>query len=76
MLLAVYGDVDAVYAVTHAESATEFYSRAFQSIDREKFLGFGLLIPIDTVFLCGSSGIKQLTWAALYDAHSEIDDSK
>ena len=25
MLLAVYGDVDAVYAVTHAESATEFY---------------------------------------------------
>lgn len=25
MLLAVYGDVNAVYAVTHAESATEFY---------------------------------------------------
>lgn len=25
MLLAVYGDIDAVYAVTHAESATEFY---------------------------------------------------
>ena len=25
MLLAVYGNVDAVYAVTHAESATEFY---------------------------------------------------
>lgn len=64
------------HAVLLPESATEFYSRAFQSINREKFLGFGALIPIDTVFLCGSSGIKQLTWAALYDAHSKIDDSK
>lgn len=51
------------------ESAIDFYSRAFQSIDRDKFLGFGALIPIDTVFLSSQSGIKELTWEALYDAH-------
>lgn len=57
------------HAVLIPESSIGFYSRAFQSIDREKFFGFGTLIPIDTVFLSGSSGVKQITWAALYDSH-------
>lgn len=64
------------HAVLLPERAIGFYSRAFQSIDREKFIGFGALIPIDTVFVSGPSGVKQLTWAALYDARNTIDDSK
>jgi hypothetical protein len=57
------------HAILIPESAVEFYSRAFQSIDREKFLGFGKLIPIDTVFTSNATGVGQLTWEALYDAH-------
>ena len=57
------------HAVLLPESAIDFYSRAFQSIDRDKFLGFGALIPIDTVFLSSQSRIMELTWEALYDAH-------
>ena len=64
------------HAVLLPESATEFYSRAFNSIDREKFLGFGVLIPIDTIFLSGPSGVKKLTWAGLYDVHSKINVSE
>lgn len=57
------------HGVLIPESAIGFYSRAFQSIDRDKFLGFGALIPIDTVFVSSPSGAKQITWEALYDAH-------
>lgn len=57
------------HAILIPESAVKFYSRAFQSIDREKFLGFGKLIPIDTVFTSNATGVGQLTWEALYDAH-------
>jgi len=59
---------DCRHAVLIPESAVDFYSRAFQSIAREKFLGFGRLIPVDTVFLSGPAGMTQLTWAGLYDA--------
>ncbi len=57
------------HAILIPESAVAFYSRAFQSIDREKFLGFGALIPIDTVFISSASGVRRLTWETLYDAH-------
>ena len=57
------------HALLISESAIGFYSRAFQSIDRDKFLGFGALIPIDTVFVSCPSGAKLITWEALYDAH-------
>jgi len=60
---------DCRHAILIPESAVTFYSRAFQSIDRGKFLDFGKLIPIDTVFTSNESGVKQLTWAYLYDAH-------
>jgi len=59
---------DCRHAVLIPEGAVDFYSRAFQSIAREKFLGFGRLIPVDTVFLSGPSGVTQLTWERLYDA--------
>ena len=57
------------HAILIPQAAVVFYSRAFQSIDRKKFLGFGALIPIDTVFTSSSGGVKQLTWESLYDAH-------
>lgn len=58
------------YAILIPESSVEFYSRAFQLIDRKKFLGFGKLIPINTVFTSAATGVKQLTWAGLYDAYT------
>jgi hypothetical protein len=60
---------DCYHAILIPESAVKFYSRAFQAIDREKFLGFGKLIPIDTVFTSSATGIGQLTWESLYDAY-------
>lgn len=60
---------DCRHAILIPDSAVAFYSRAFQSIDRGKFLGFGKLIPIDTVFTSSANGVKQLTWTSLYDAH-------
>lgn len=57
------------HAILIPESAVAFYSRAFQSINREKFLSFGKLIPIDTVFTSNTSGVNELTWESLYDAH-------
>lgn len=57
------------HAILIPETAISFYSRAFQSVDRKKFLGFRELIPIDTVFTSSSSGVNQLTWQSLYDAY-------
>ena len=55
------------HAVLIPENGINFYSRLFQSINRDKFIGFGKLIPIDTVFTFGNSGIAQMTWEELYD---------
>lgn len=60
---------DCRHAVLLPDSALKFYSRAFQSIAKEKFIGFGELIPIDTVFLSGPSGVRMITWLELYEAH-------
>lgn len=60
---------DCRHAILIPEGAVDFYSRAFQSIAREKFVGFGRLIPVSTVFLSAPSGIRQLTWEGLYDAY-------
>lgn len=60
---------DCRHAVLIPEGAVPFYSRAFQSIAREKFVAFGRLVPIDTVFTCGISGVAQLTWEGLYDSY-------
>lgn len=56
-------------AILIPSNAVQFYSRAFQSIHREKFLAFGELIPIDTVFTSNETGVGQISWEALYDAH-------
>lgn len=57
------------HAILIPDVAVDFYSRAFQSIDRTKFIGFECLIPIDTVFTSNATGIRQLTWQELYDEH-------
>ncbi|UST82143.1 hypothetical protein [Pseudomonas siliginis] len=63
------GRVDFRHAILIPLESVKFYSRAFQSIKREKYIGFGNLIPIDTVFMSSIEGISQLSWAALYDAY-------
>lgn len=62
------GRPDFRHAILIPLDAVNFYSRAFQSIKREKYLGFGDLIPIDTVFTSSAGGITQLSWEALYDS--------
>ncbi|WP_243324381.1 hypothetical protein [Geothrix sp. SG200] len=57
------------HAILIPENALTFYSRAFQAIDRAKFLDFGELIPVHAVFTSSHVGIKQITWSELYDAH-------
>jgi hypothetical protein len=61
--------VDCRHAILIPQDGLAFYSRAFQSIAREKFVGFGKLVPIETVFIFGSSGVSQFSWENLYDAH-------
>ena len=51
------------------ENSVSFYSRLFQSINRGKFIKFGELIPVKSVFTFGKSGILVMSWTALYDAH-------
>jgi len=49
------------------EEGVTFYSRLLQSICKEKYLGFGALVPVECVFTFGASGVIQLSWEALYD---------
>ena len=56
------------YAVLIPEDGVQFYSGAFQAIDRNKFIAFGEIIPVETVFTFGQNGIKSLSWSALYDS--------
>lgn len=65
------GRPDFRHAILIPLESVNFYSRAFQSIKREKYLAFGKLIPIDTVFMSNVAGISQLSWEALYDAYSK-----
>ncbi|MCH4810433.1 hypothetical protein [Vreelandella neptunia] len=57
------------HAILIPSNAVKYYSGAFQSILREKFLGFGKLIPIDTVFISSETGVGQLSWEGFYDAY-------
>lgn len=63
------GRVDFRHAILIPLESVNFYSRAFQSIKREKYIGFGKLIPIDTVFMSSVAGISQLSWEALYEVY-------
>jgi hypothetical protein len=60
---------DCRHAVLIPQDAVQFFSKKFQCVDRSKFLGFGKLIPINTVFTFGTAGIEQITWLQLYNAH-------
>jgi hypothetical protein len=54
------------YGVLLPEEAQGFYSKAFQSIAREKYIKFGELVPVSGVFLVGTSGLQVVSWASLY----------
>jgi len=56
------------FAVLIPTTAIDFYSEKFQAIDRRKFIDFGKLIPVRTVFACDRAGVIQLSWEELYDA--------
>ena len=58
------------YSILIPEEGITFYSRLFQEIKKEKFIGFGDLIPIECVFTFGASGVAQITWEALYDSYN------
>lgn len=57
------------FAVLIPEEAVHFYSRAFQSIAREKFIAFGSLVPVESVFTFGTTGIFEFSWEDLYSAY-------
>jgi len=56
-------------AILIPEDSKSFYSRLFQSINREKFIAYGSLIPIVKVFTFGEAGVGEITWVELYDYH-------
>ena len=60
---------DCKHALLIPEDGIAFYRRAFQSIDRSKFIAFGQLIPVDTVFTFGLSGVGQIAWVDIYDSY-------
>lgn len=49
------------------EDGTNFYKCRFQNIKREKFVCFGLLIPVNCVFTYDRLGVKYTPWAEFYD---------
>ncbi|HGS5090437.1 TPA: hypothetical protein ACMDT4_004514 [Vibrio parahaemolyticus] len=57
------------FGILIPKNAIHFYSRLFQQIDRDKFIQFGVLIPIKQVFAYDSSGVKLLAWSELYDTY-------
>jgi len=61
-------DMQPHFAVLIPMTAIDFYSEKFQAIDRRKFVDFGKLIPVRTVFACDRVAFTQLTWEELYDA--------
>jgi hypothetical protein len=56
------------YALLIPEKGVPFYSWALQAIDRDKFIAFGQLIPVDGIFVSSTKGIREMTWISLYDA--------
>ena len=58
-----------LFGILIPERSVLFYSRLFQSIDRNKFIKFGELIPVKYVFTFGQSGVLTRTWTELYDEH-------
>ena len=49
------------------EGGANFYKCRFQNIKREKFVCFGLLIPVNSVFTYDRNGVKYTPWAEFYD---------
>lgn len=45
-----------------------FYQKKLHLIEREKYMGFGKLIPVDSVFLIEKGNLKRYTWSGFYDS--------
>ncbi len=60
---------DCKYGILIPECGKEFYSRLFQAINRDKFIEFGKLIPVDSVFTYGQLGVQTMSWEKLYDLY-------
>ena len=59
------------YGILIPEDSITFYSRLFQEIKREKYIGYGELIPVENVFLYGASGIKNISWEELFNSYKK-----
>jgi hypothetical protein len=62
-------DKECNYAILLPEDGKDFYSRLFQLVNRDKFIGFGELIPVECVFTFGDSVVSTISWQELYDHH-------
>lgn len=49
------------------EDGVDFYQAGFKEIAREKYIGFGLLIPVSWVFTYDDCGVKYTSWTSFYD---------
>lgn len=54
------------YAILIKDSVENYYREKFNDISPEKYIGFGELIPIDTVFILNDNGITIKTWIEFY----------
>jgi RNA recognition motif-containing protein len=57
------------YAILIPSDSIQFYSQAFRSINRNKFIDFGHLIPVDYVFTSDEKAINQVPWEQFYDVN-------
>lgn len=54
------------YALLIPNSGLDFYRKGIRTIARDKFIGFGDLIPVHSVFTCDAAGITQFSWQEFY----------
>ena len=56
------------YGLLIPTEGKEFYARLFREIAKDKYLGFGDLIPVSKIFCCDVNGVvSEIEWAALYE---------
>lgn len=67
------------YALLIPEESENYFRKGFGRINYKKYINFGKLIPIDTVFFYGRNGITRKTWADLRESQegsTENEQSK
>jgi len=53
----------------NGKDGEEFYRSRFKKIKRDKYLGFGCLIPVNYIFVCSNKNkeVKVFNWIDFYD---------